>query len=91
MFDHSFISIADSLHPASHPEHYKAIINGLAYGEDAQFGDPTNNNYIQAATAPENDQGDSNITNAFPAIQFDLLGKQRILGNGPDLGPYEVK
>ncbi len=86
MFDHSLISINDSISTAN-PAHFKSIITG----EDPMFKDPTNNNYLQAITCAGNDQGDPNITNAPPKINLDLLGNMRIQGAGPDMGPYEVK
>lgn len=86
LFDHSLISINDSI-PVSNTNHFKNILKN----SDPQFADPSVNNYIQDVQSIVNNFGDPAITNAAPAILLDFKGNNRTQDAGPDLGPYEVK
>jgi hypothetical protein len=84
LFDHCIIQAPDTLN-VSNQEHYQNVWLGSDF--DPRFVDPYDNfNYQLDTLTAAKDIGKSDIAKFFP---LDLLNKNRISDNGPDLGAYE--
>lgn len=84
LFDHCILQAPDTL-DVSNKEHYQNVWLGPDY--DPRFVDPYDNfNYQLDTLSAAKDIGKSDIAKFFA---LDLLSKNRISDNGPDLGAYE--
>ena len=84
LFDHCIIQVPDTFN-VSNKEHYKNVYKGLEY--DPLFVDPyVEYNYSLDSLSPARDIGSVEIATMFPQ---DIMDKDRLSDNGPDLGAFE--
>jgi hypothetical protein len=83
-FDHCIIQVPDTFN-VSNKDHYKNVWKGEEY--NPLFVDPYDDyNYALDTLSAAKDIGDPDYAKLFP---MDLLNKDRLSDNGPDLGAYE--
>ncbi|MBW6535254.1 MAG: hypothetical protein K0B11_09605 [Mariniphaga sp.] len=83
-FDHCIIQVPDTFNTAS-KDHYKNVWKGEEY--NPLFVDPYNDyNYALDTLSAAKDIGNPDYAKLFP---MDLLNKDRLSDDGPDLGAYE--
>lgn len=83
-FDHCIIQVPDTFN-LSNKDHYKNVWKGEEY--NPLFVDPYDDyNYALDTLSAAKDIGDPDYAKLFPV---DLLNKDRLSDNGPDLGAYE--
>jgi hypothetical protein len=84
LFDHCIIQVPDTFN-TSGKDHYKNVWKGVKY--DPKFIDPYDNfNYALDTLSPAKDIGNPEYAKYFPT---DILNKDRLADEGPDLGAFE--
>ncbi len=84
LFDHCVLQVPDTFDIAN-PERYKNVLKGIEY--DPLFIDPYEDyDYSLDSLSPARDIGSVEIARMF---QQDILDKDRLSDDGPDLGAFE--
>jgi hypothetical protein len=84
LFDHCIIQMPDTFN-TSNRDNFRNVWKGPAY--DPKFMDPYNEfNYALDTLSAAKDIGKLEFGKLFP---FDILNKDRLIDEGPDLGAYE--
>src|SRR5690606_17318978 len=84
IFDHCILQVPDTFN-TSNKDHYRNVWKGMVY--DPKFIDPYEDyNYALDTLSAAKDIGKADFAKMFP---YDILNKDRLYDQCPDLGAYE--